>query len=139
LPFNDPGWRLPFTSPIGTIRATGFDPRAMITSSPSEAFAISRERFVLAWWMADPVPAHGEQVFAFVSLRDGVTANVREKPAERHHRENSASGTHLQPRIARLHLGSAVLLSSLSDRASGDTSFCNQSDPSVRSQMFCRK
>jgi hypothetical protein len=30
---------------------------------------------------------------AFVSLRDGVTANVREKPAKRHHRENSASGT----------------------------------------------
>ena len=43
--------------------------------------------------MPDPVPAHGEQVVAFVSLRDGVTANVREKPAERHHRENSASGT----------------------------------------------
>jgi hypothetical protein len=51
LPFNDPGWRLPFTSPTGTSRATGFDPRAMITSSPSEAFSISRERFVLAWWM----------------------------------------------------------------------------------------
>ena len=43
--------------------------------------------------MPDPVPAHGEQVVAFVSLRDGVTANVREKPAARHHRENSASGT----------------------------------------------
>src|SRR5216684_1355677 len=51
LPFYDPGWRLPFTSPTGTSRATGFDPRAMITSSPSEAFAISRERFVLAWWI----------------------------------------------------------------------------------------
>src|ERR1700733_14985299 len=51
LPFNDPGWRLPFTSPTGTSRATGFDPRAMITSSPSEAFAISLERFVFAWWM----------------------------------------------------------------------------------------
>jgi len=51
LPFNDPGWRLPFTSPTGTSRATGFDPRAIITSSPSDAFSISRERLVLAWWM----------------------------------------------------------------------------------------
>jgi hypothetical protein len=44
LPFNDPGWRLPFTSPTGTSRATGFDPRAMITSSPSEAFSIKGRR-----------------------------------------------------------------------------------------------
>src|SRR5262249_40595778 len=51
LPFNDPGWRLPITSPTGTSRATGFDPRAMITSSPSEAFSNNLERLVLAWWM----------------------------------------------------------------------------------------
>src|ERR1700689_4515967 len=51
FPFNDPGWRLPFSSPTGTSRATGFDPRAMITSSPAEAFLINRERVVLAWWM----------------------------------------------------------------------------------------
>jgi hypothetical protein len=27
FPFKDPGWRLPFTSPTGTTRATGFAPR----------------------------------------------------------------------------------------------------------------
>jgi hypothetical protein len=36
--FIEPGWRLPATSPTGTRRTTGFDPRAMITSSPLAAF-----------------------------------------------------------------------------------------------------
>jgi hypothetical protein len=48
LPFIDPGRRFFFTSAMGTRRATGFEPRAMITSSPSEAFLISLERFLLA-------------------------------------------------------------------------------------------
>ena len=37
LPFSEPGRRLPLSSPTGTRRTTGFDPLAMITSSPLDA------------------------------------------------------------------------------------------------------
>src|SRR4029077_6776737 len=49
LPFHEPGWRFPFTGPTGTSRATGFEPRAIMISSPSAARAINLERLVLAW------------------------------------------------------------------------------------------
>jgi hypothetical protein len=48
LPFIDPGLRFFFISATGTSRATGFEPRAMITSSHSETCLISLERLVLA-------------------------------------------------------------------------------------------
>ena len=51
LPFRKPGCRLPLASPNATRRATGLSPRAIITSSPDEAFLINRERLVFALWI----------------------------------------------------------------------------------------
>ena len=48
FPFIDPGKRFPFTSPMATSRATGFERRAMMTCSPCAAFWSRRERLVSA-------------------------------------------------------------------------------------------